>query len=76
MTGIEIVPTVASLKNVYKMVILKLSTFCFLLFSWVQLYSNKSMNDLFSLSPAKKSLNLLLQVCLEKSVGQRVDAGV
>lgn len=76
MTGIEIVPTVASLKNVYKMVILKLSTFCFLLFSWVQLYSNKSMNDLFSLSPAKKSLNLLLQVSLEKSVGQRVDAGV
>lgn len=76
MTGIEIVPTVASLKNVYKMVILKLSTFCFLLFSWVQLYSNKSMNDLFSLSPAKKSLNVLLQVCLEKSVGQRVDAGV
>lgn len=76
MTGIEIVPTVASLKNVYKMVILKLSTFCFLLFSWVQLYSNKSMNDLFSLSPAKKSLNLLLQVYLEKSVGQRVDAGV
>lgn len=76
MTGIEIVPTVASLKNVYKMVILKLSTVCFLLFSWVQLYSNKSMNDLFSLSPAKKSLNLLLQVSLEKSVGQRVDAGV
>lgn len=76
MTGIEIVPTVASLKNVYKMVILKLSTFCFLLFSWVQLYSNKSMNDLFSLSPGKKSLNLLLQVSLEKSVGQRVDAGV
>lgn len=76
MTGIEIVPTVASLKNVYKMVILKLSTFCFLLFSWVQLYSNKPMNDLFSLSPAKKSLNLLLQVSLEKSVGQRVDAGV
>lgn len=76
MTGIEIVPTVASLKNVYKMVILKPSTFCFLLFSWVQLYSNKSMNDLFSLSPAKKSLNLLLQVSLEKSVGQRVDAGV
>lgn len=76
MTGIEIVPAVASLKNVYKMVILKLSTFCFLLFSWVQLYSNKSMNDLFSLSPAKKSLNLLLQVSLEKSVGQRVDAGV
>lgn len=76
MTGIEIVPTVASLKNVYKIVILKLSTFCFLLFSWVQLYSNKSMNDLFSLSPAKKSLNLLLQVSLEKSVGQRVDAGV
>lgn len=76
MTGIEIVPTVASLKNVYKMVILKLSTFCFLLFSWVQLYSNKSMNDLFSLSPAKKSLNLLLQASLEKSVGQRVDAGV
>lgn len=76
MTGIEIVPTVASLKNVYKMVILKLSTFCFLLFSWVQLYSNKSMNDLFSLSPAKKSLNLLLQVSLEKSVSQRVDAGV
>lgn len=76
MTGIEIVPTVASLKNVYRMVILKLSTFCFLLFSWVQLYSNKSMNDLFSLSPAKKSLNLLLQVSLEKSVGQRVDAGV
>lgn len=76
MTGIEIVPTVASLKNVYKMVILKLSTFCFLLFSRVQLYSNKSMNDLFSLSPAKKSLNLLLQVSLEKSVGQRVDAGV
>lgn len=76
MTGIEIVPTVASLKNIYKMVILKLSTFCFLLFSWVQLYSNKSMNDLFSLSPAKKSLNLLLQVSLEKSVGQRVDAGV
>lgn len=76
MTGIEIVPTVASLKNVYKMVILKLSTFCFLLFSWVQLYSNKSTNDLFSLSPAKKSLNLLLQVSLEKSVGQRVDAGV
>ena len=76
MTGIEIVPTVASLKNVYKMVILKLSTFCFLLFSWVQLYSNKSLNDLFSLSPAKKSLNLLLQVSLEKSVGQRVDAGV
>lgn len=76
MTGIEIVPTVVSLKNVYKMIILKLSTFCFLLFSWVQLYSNKSMNDLFSLSPAKKSLNLLLQVSLEKSVGQRVDAGV
>ena len=76
MTGIEIVPTVASLKNVYKMVILKLSTFCFLLFSWVQLYSNKSMNDLFSLSPAKKSLNLLLQVSFEKSVRQRVDAGV
>ena len=76
MTGIEIVPAVASLKNVYKMVILKPSTFCFLLFSWVQLYSNKSMNDLFSLSPAKKSLNLLLQVSLEKSVGQRVDAGV
>lgn len=76
MTGIEIVSTVASLKNVYKMVILKLSTFCFLLFSWVQLYSNKSMNDLFFLSPAKKSLNLLLQVSLEKSVGQRVDAGV
>ena len=76
MTGIEIVPTVTSLKNVYKMVILKLSTFCFLLFSWVQLYSNKSMNDLFSLSPAKKSLNLLLQFSLEKSVGQRVDAGV
>ena len=76
MTGIEIVPAVASLKNVYKMVILKPSTFCFLLFSWVQLYSNKSMNDLFSLSPAKKSFNLLLQVSLEKSVGQRVDAGV
>lgn len=76
MTGIEIVPTVTSMKNVYKMVILKLSTFCFLPFSWVQLYSNKSMNDLFSLSPAKKSLNLLLQFSLEKSVGQRVDAGV